>query len=295
MTLTYFTACDFLGCFRVLYPLPFKSAAYSGASAMADEGTSVDMMSSSLYGSLDGDWRENDLVTSRDAMAQQQEMAQIERAKSLTSFYSTLGSVAAATSSRIGAQEDSSDEMLVTADAQSTSRASGGATSNESFMTSRQEKSVADAGNITSDASVASGGDPNAHVCLLDIIQIDFSDIDLFSAQWQPKSPGTSADELRQGNLVFPSYVIRRESGKILKEKGRLAVQTERNLEGEISHNVPDIRISAKLSSVHFLINGDQLKLVKGLLFHNFGETLEQFQTKLINFEDPKIQVGNYM
>ena len=145
---------------------------------------------------------------------------------------------------------------------------------------------------------------PRSHVCLLDVIHIELSDIDLFSARWQIKdTDGLPASHQRhahrdsvqttksKSNLVFPSYVIVRQTGKLLKEKGRLVVQAERNLEGEVSHSVPDVRIAANLSSLHFNVDLQQFKLVKGLLFHNFGEELEPLQTKLVNFEDPKIQV----
>ena len=146
---------------------------------------------------------------------------------------------------------------------------------------------------------------PRSHVCLLDVIHIEVSDIDLFSARWQAKNTDalpTSQNRRHahrdsvqttksKTNLVFPSYVICRQTGKLLKDKGRLVVQAERNLDGEISHSVPDVRIAANLSSLYFRVDQDQFKLVKGLLFHNFGEELEPLQTKLVNFEDPKIQV----
>ena len=68
--------------------------------------------------------------------------------------------------------------------------------------------------------------------------------------------------------------------------------QVERNLEGDISHAIPDFQVSGGLSSVHFRLDLRQFKLVKGLLAHNFGEPLQEFQKPLMShLQDPKIQV----
>ena len=80
----------------------------------------------------------------------------------------------------------------------------------------------------------------------------------------------------------------------MLKEKGRLTLQVERNLEGDISHNVPDISIDGKLTSVHFQLDVKQYKMVRGFLAHNFGEDLEPFQTPMMSqLQDPQIHVCN--
>ena len=300
----------------MLYPPPFP---LKRRVSVPDEGTPVDsLMTCSLYGSLDGDWREDDLLSSAEVMKSAQAQSEkVDRAQSLTSFYAAMGFNTAAVS-RIGSdtQRFASRATTTTAAMTSQRRVQSGTafatsspassvyvTAPESFESSRVDQQQSPQQqqqphppvklSIQHASSTSLTSDPDTHVCLLDVIQIEFSDIDLFSAQWQTKeSSKSSRESVASGeHLVFPSYVVRRQSGKILKEKGRLSVQTERNLEGEISHNVPDIRISAKLSSLHFLIDVEQYKLVKGLLFHNFGETLEQFETKLVNFEDPKIQV----
>ena len=66
----------------------------------------------------------------------------------------------------------------------------------------------------------------------------------------------------------------------------------ERNLEGDISHAIPDFQVMGTLSSVHFTLDLGQYKLVKGLLAHNFGEPLDEFQRPLMShLQDPKIQV----
>ena len=84
------------------------------------------------------------------------------------------------------------------------------------------------------------------------------------------------------------------QGGALLKEKCRLNLQVERNLEGDISHAVPDFIIQGGLSSVHCSIDLEQYKLLRGMLEHNFGEQLEEFQRPLMSpLQDPKIQVRN--
>lgn len=70
-------------------------------------------------------------------------------------------------------------------------------------------------------------------------------------------------------------------------------MSVERNLEGNISHAVPDIRVQGALSSVYCCLDTEQYKLIKGLLDHNIGEKLENFKKDYTtNMQDPRIQVG---
>ena len=283
--------------------------------------SNLDPMMSSVYGSLDTDTdlRTQDFVTSTTTIQgaegpgpssideDLESDIRTQRSHALSSFYSTLGARGASTSP-IGSpskdslfptrsmSEDATSERKSSMARKSSPRPASVSLSEGSFK--RRYKSgdaVASSsasGRICKEDSIASvHTDPGDHICLLDVIMIDFSDIDLFSAQWKPKDDSSETQEGAAKDLVFPSYIIRRESGKLLKEKTRLSVQAERNLEGDLSHAVPDILIDAKLSSVQVSLDVEQFKLVKGLLAHNFAEPLEQFQTKLINFEDPKIQV----
>ena len=86
----------------MLYPPPFP---LKRRVSVPDEGTPVDsLMTCSLYGSLDGDWREDDLLSSAEVMKSAQAQAQsekVDRAQSLTSFYAAMGFNTAAVS-RIG-------------------------------------------------------------------------------------------------------------------------------------------------------------------------------------------------
>lgn len=66
----------------------------------------------------------------------------------------------------------------------------------------------------------------------------------------------------------------------------------ERNLDGDISHAVPDFSIDGKLSSLQLSADPTQYQLIRGLLEHNFGEPLEEFQGQLLpHFKDPRPQV----
>jgi len=73
-----------------------------------------------------------------------------------------------------------------------------------------------------------------------------------------------------------------------------LNLQIERNLEGDRSHTVPDVRVQGALSSVYCCLDIAQYKLIRGLLDHNLGEKIENFKKELLtHMQDPKIQVGH--
>ena len=66
----------------------------------------------------------------------------------------------------------------------------------------------------------------------------------------------------------------------------------ERNLDGDISHAVPDISIDGSLSSLHLSADPTQYQLIRGMLEHNFGEPLEEFHSQLLPyFKDPRPRV----
>jgi hypothetical protein len=51
----------------------------------------------------------------------------------------------------------------------------------------------------------------------------------------------------------------------------------------DISHAVPDFRINGALSSMHITIDTEQYKLIRGILDHNLGEKLPEFQKALMS------------
>ncbi|KAK3098591.1 hypothetical protein FSP39_021054 [Pinctada imbricata] len=130
--------------------------------------------------------------------------------------------------------------------------------------------------------------DTDDHTCLLDIMDVDLTEMDLYSAERVKK-------ESYQGNLScdleFKSCIIQRQGGKLLQDKCRFKLQVERNLEGDISHSAPDWKIQGTLSSVHCSLDIAQYKLVRGILEHNLGEKLPEFQRPLMShLLDPENQ-----
>lgn len=106
---------------------------------------------------------------------------------------------------------------------------------------------------------------PKDYVCLLDVLHIELTDMDLYSAvriekrergsyqqgkafYWmvrgKRKSKRTRLCKILQvmvvfcfsGDLSFSAHVVRRQGGPLLKEKCALRLQVERNLDGDISH-----------------------------------------------------------
>ncbi len=61
----------------------------------------------------------------------------------------------------------------------------------------------------------------------------------------------------------------------MLQTKCHLQLQVERNLESQISHAVPDMRIAGALSSLYFAVDLNQYTLIRGILGYNFGEVMD--------------------
>lgn len=95
--------------------------------------------------------------------------------------------------------------------------------------------------------------------------------------------------------IFFNEWLTSSQGGSPLKEKIQLTLVVERNLEGDISHSAPDFRVSGTLSSVHCSLDPAQYRLVRGILDHNLGEKLPQFQQQLMaHLMDPVIDVCIY-
>lgn len=128
--------------------------------------------------------------------------------------------------------------------------------------------------------------------CLLDKIQIQFTDTNLYSAvrfkrmsnkaneqihDDNPEFFTSDPDEVNERSKVeFNSFIFRQQSANILEKKSYLSLRLERNLETSISHSSPDWVIYAKLDSFLFSIDLKQYILVRGILDHNIGEKLSQ-------------------
>lgn len=69
------------------------------------------------------------------------------------------------------------------------------------------------------------------HVCLLDCISVDLQEMDLFAAERLPCESWDSGVKRLDTDLVFPSYSVRRSGGSLLKERCRLKLKVERNLD----------------------------------------------------------------
>jgi len=232
-----------------------------------------DVMNQSVYGSLDTDWRFPPGATSPQ-IPQPKNSAQAHSNRNvLSSFYSAFGSgTAVVASSSVG--RSPADPKFTTSYTPTTFHTTTSGAGAGPALSARQE-------------SVD-------YKCLLDVTHIQLVDMEVYSARWSPPSQPPSGEEeitTSPSDLQFPSFVIQRESGKILKEKCRLCLQVERNLDGDISHAVPDFSVDGKLSSVCLTLDVQQYQLVRGLLAHNFGEQCEEFQRQLmLHLKDPRIQ-----
>lgn len=127
-----------------------------------------------------------------------------------------------------------------------------------------------------------SKGELSERECLLDVINVELADMDLYSAVHIPKAKKrnkkeTVIHEPDSKDLVFPSFIIRKQGHDLLQQKFMLQVQVERNLDSTTSHLAPDWAIEGLVSSVYVSIDNKQYKLVCGVLSQNLGEPLEEF------------------
>ncbi|XP_076466689.1 LOW QUALITY PROTEIN: intermembrane lipid transfer protein VPS13D-like [Babylonia areolata] len=147
-------------------------------------------------------------------------------------------------------------------------------------------------GGSRSAAASSSGeqdGEEDVYHCLLDVMEIRLSDIDLLTAKRVAKRDYQGIDHA--SDMEFTSYIVQIESGHLLKEKIQLDLHVEHNLEGDVSHSAPDWCAAGQLSSVCCHLDVHQYQLVRGLLAHNLGEKVEEFQTPLMShLQDPRIQ-----
>ncbi|XP_018606143.2 vacuolar protein sorting-associated protein 13D isoform X2 [Scleropages formosus] len=124
------------------------------------------------------------------------------------------------------------------------------------------------------------------HVCLLDCIDLDLQEMDIFAAERLPCEAWDSSRKQPDTDLLFPSFSVRRSGASLLKEHCRLSLKVERNLDRELSHAVPDMTIHGRLSSVHCSLDLDRYRLIRGLLEKNLGEPVEEF-LRPYNLQDP--------
>ena len=68
-------------------------------------------------------------------------------------------------------------------------------------------------------------------MCLLDCIALDLEEMDLFAAERLPCEPWDSGGKHLDTDLVFTSYLVRRTGGSLLRERCRLKLKVERNLD----------------------------------------------------------------
>ena len=180
--------------------------AYSGSGATRLETS----MTSSVYGSLDEDWRSGELesfsgfeslvdsastvsIPSSDqtlSVDGQDQQQPTQYPASLSSFFSAVsGGDSSCVSSSIG-------------------------TANPSERTSSHRQGLPSPDSTSSripDYPVLnhSQSDPLCHKCLLDVMDVELYDMDLFSAEWKHRAQCEEGEE--EDDLIFPSYVVRRE------------------------------------------------------------------------------------
>lgn len=121
------------------------------------------------------------------------------------------------------------------------------------------------------------GSNRSQHICLLESMHIELVDMDLFTAVRvaTTNQPATSEFSYKSQGL------------KLLKEKCRLNLTVERNLDWAFSRAVPDFNFAGRLSSVCASLDYSQYCFILGMLGENLGEPLEEFERPSSVIQDP--------
>lgn len=113
--------------------------------------------------------------------------------------------------------------------------------------------------------------------CLLQVMHIELADMDLYSGT-HSKAKGAECTTPPTGanRLMFSSYSIERNDGRLLQQTFVLSLQAEKNLDSATNHMVPDWTVQGSFSSVHFTLDCCQWQLIQGILSCNLGEEVER-------------------
>ncbi|CAE1274656.1 VPS13D [Acanthosepion pharaonis] len=246
-------------------------------SAPASVDVEVDLMNQSIYGSLDHDIREGELVAPNMTESKSSEIFDpTENISADSSILLTpLESVSPGNFSVLDNRfqpDCSRDTLSPTMGTKLCKKLSAPLLAQEKKMLNPFQLSV-------QQSMAFSRHDPSTHICLLDVMSVTLTDMDFYSAELRKTSSGPDG----------PIYNLEREPGKILKDKCELLLQVERNLDQRLSHSAPNIHMTGKLSSIHAFITLKQYKLLRGILAHNLGEKLPEFQRPVMTYlKDPR-------
>ncbi|XP_034247458.1 vacuolar protein sorting-associated protein 13D isoform X2 [Thrips palmi] len=112
---------------------------------------------------------------------------------------------------------------------------------------------------------------------LLDVMQIDLVNMDLYAGQRLPAS-----DNMREMSLLhLGSFVVAKRGPSLLREKCQLKLQLESNLDSMLSHSVPDMSVQGTLSRLSAAVDLSQYRLIRGLLSYNIGECLDDIDVQV--------------
>jgi vacuolar protein sorting-associated protein 13D len=116
--------------------------------------------------------------------------------------------------------------------------------------------------------------------CLLDLIDVKFTDTHLYSATRCMIKNEFVKDKINQSEaqdmVKFVTYGFKQKSQSILRQQSDIFFRLERNLENELSHRSPDWYIHSTFSEVSVRADLEQYKLIRGILDRNVGEPIVQ-------------------
>lgn len=128
------------------------------------------------------------------------------------------------------------------------------------------------------DRVISVRGDCNGPNEILDVMQVDLVNTDLFAGKRQPKIDDGLCNSFFINDSMcmdMGNYIICKEGANLLNGKCHLKLIVERNLHSWRSHNVPDFSVQGTLSRLDAVLSLQQYKLIRGFLQYNLGEPLD--------------------
>ncbi|XP_063232383.1 intermembrane lipid transfer protein Vps13D [Bacillus rossius redtenbacheri] len=124
---------------------------------------------------------------------------------------------------------------------------------------------------------------------LLDVMLVELLDMDLYAGRSEPK-PEQPCCGLQLGGSC-----VSKQGPSLLREKCRLLLQVDRNLDTHLVRPVPDLSVKGVLSTLHGALDLSQYQLIRGLLAGNLAEPLDDLRSsRAVDNHSPSKQVGAF-
>ncbi|XP_014472245.1 PREDICTED: vacuolar protein sorting-associated protein 13D isoform X2 [Dinoponera quadriceps] len=107
--------------------------------------------------------------------------------------------------------------------------------------------------------------------CVLEVMLLELVNMDVYATR--RLECDDAADAVRVGG-----FLIEKMGSSLLTDKCQLRLRVERNLDTHVSRAIPDLSVHGVLSTMDCALDPAQYMLIRGLLSHNIGESLDDLR-----------------